>query len=333
MKRASPALLLPALGLAAALAACNRQESAPKPAPAPAAPAATAASAPAAPTGPIIAPVAFAPPSDAQRASGATLATQGAQGAAACNSCHGAQGEGNAAAGFPRLAGQSYVYLLHQLESYAQGSRKHPVMQPIAAAMTADQRVAAAAYFASLAPNGPAPRAAVASAPAGGRGALLATVGDETKGVQACVNCHGPGGVGSGELYPYLGGQHASYLSATLGAWRDGSRNNDPSAQMPLIAKSLTPQDVSAVAAYYAAQPLRPSAVDAERMAATGFTPAPAVTSGPQVATAATTGGGGVGTGSEQGSAITGGQQGAGSGGGTGTASTGNPQAAASAGR
>ena len=267
---------------------------------------------------------------------------------AACNSCHGAHGEGNAATGFPRIAGQSYTYLLHELESYASGSRKNPVMQPIAAAMTPDQRTAAAAYFASLAPvaaaasgaaSAPASSPAAGGAPAssgqatrgisGGRGEVLAAHGDNAIGVQACINCHGPGGIGAGELYPFLAGQHASYLNSALQAWRDGSRNNDPSGQMPLIAKSLNPADITAVAQFYAAQPPRTTPVDAERMAAAAFTPQPAVTSGPQSqtsSTASSTGAPGV----EQGAGTSGGAQGPGVGGGTGPASTGAPLGGAS---
>lgn len=362
----SRALLLATLA-AAVLAGCGRKEEAPvraaAPAPAPAAAPEPAAAA----SGPIIPPLASAAPTDAQRNTGATIAAQGVSGAPACNSCHGAHGEGNAAAGFPRIAGQSHIYLLHELESYANGSRRaNAVMQPIASALSAQQRVAVAAYFASLNPDGtgapnsapitPATSAGAASSPVvsggtssasagagmrgakrsrgsapGGRAAVLATVGDESKRVQACANCHGPGGTGSGELFPYLAGQPANYLGATLGAWRDGSRNNDPSGQMPIIAKGLAPADVTALAAYYAARPPRSIAIDAERMAPTGAlataNPA-AITSGPQQGTPGPAASPAAGTGTEQGAPTTGGDQGAGGGGGTGSASTGAPQGA-----
>ena len=182
-----------------------------------------------------------------------------------------------------------------------------------------------------------ATRAAGAGAASTGRGATLANVGDDSKGVQACANCHGPGGVGSGELYPYLAGQHANYLTATLGAWRDGSRANDPSGQMPLIAQGLAQQDIAAIAAYYAAQPPRPTGIDAERMAAIGpaaAASAPAITSGPQTQVAGGEGGSpAAGTGTEAGAPVTGGGQGTGTGGATGTPSTGAPQQGASAAR
>jgi cytochrome c553 len=324
------------------IAGCNRNE-APAPqaaAPAASAPASSASAAAAAPAGPVIAPVAASEPTQAQRDAGSQLAAQGGgNGVTACVGCHGAQGEGNAAGGFPRLAGQSYAYLLHELESYAQGSRQNPVMQPIAKAMTPEQRAAGAAFYASLAPAPANPNQVAGStptnaagnnaAPAAGansaRALRLANLGDEALGVQGCANCHGPGGIGSGELYPYLAGQHAAYLNATLNAWRDGTRANDPTGQMPLIAKSLTPQDVQALAAYYAAQPPRPGSIDAETMklAASGGNVAtqPAVQSGPKQAGQGQPATGGT----EQGAATTGGAQGPGGGGGTSAPSTGNP--------
>lgn len=320
---------LSVLAAATALAACGRKEEPAAPAPAPA----PAAGAPA-PAGPIIAPTPVAAPTDAQRAAGAELANKGAGSIAACSTCHGASGEGQAAAGFPRLAGQASAYLRHELESYADGTRKNTVMEPIAKAMSPEQRAATAAYYASLAPNAGGMPSGLA-VPAKDRAGTLATVGDGAKGVQACANCHGPGGIGSGDLYPYLAGQHPGYLSATMGAWRDGTRNNDPSGQMPVIAKSLAPEDVAALAAYYGALPPRSRPLDAERTAAGASASAPAVSSGPRTevvgagastAPAAAAGGAGI----TQGSGTTGGAQGPGGGGGTGPTSTGNPAAAPS---
>jgi cytochrome c553 len=322
---------LSVLAAATALAACGRKEEPAVPAAAPAASAPAAA----APAGPVIPPTQVVAPTEAQRTTGAELAAKGSGSIAACNGCHGAAGEGQAATGFPRLAGQASAYLRHELESYADATRKNAVMEPIAKAMTPEQRAAAAIHYASLPPD-----AAVVpggqAVPVGGRAGVLDTTGDGARGVQACANCHGPGGIGAGDLNPYLAGQHPGYLSAALAAWRDGSRNNDPSGQMPVIAKSLAPEDVAALAAYYGALPPRGKPLDAERMAAPGFAPAPAVSSGPRTevagAGAATTpaaaaGGAGI----TQGAGTTGGAQGPGGGGGSGPTSTANPAATPSA--
>ncbi|MDB5761117.1 MAG: hypothetical protein JWQ21_112 [Herminiimonas sp.] len=186
---------------------------------------------------------------------GMQIATRGAaNGVAACASCHGAQGEGNAAAGFPRIAGQSQIYLARQLASYANGSRSNPVMNPIAKGLTQEQINAVSAYYSGL----DAPSSKPVQQPAANvmqRGRTLATVGDGSKGIQNCANCHGPGGVGLPPTYPYLANQHSAYLVAALDEWKSGARNTDPSQQMVMIAKRLNDADIAAVAGYYAAQP------------------------------------------------------------------------------
>lgn len=297
------------------LAACNKEE--PKVASAPAS--AVPASAASAASGPLIAPVEDWKPTEAQRTAGATLASQGGGGqVAACSACHGAQGEGNAAAGYPRLAGQSHFYLAHELKSFANGTRNHPVMAPIAKAMNAEQWAAAAAYYASLAPAAAASAASAPapSTPASGnaeRGRQLAEVGDESKQVQSCANCHGPQGSGSGAGYPYLAGQHASYLANTLAAWRDGSRNDDPTGTMPVIAKALADADVQAAAAYYSQLPPPGQPMNAMMAAAAPASSAgSAVVSGPRNGSSSQAA---QGTGSEQGAPVTGGGQGPGGGG------------------
>jgi cytochrome c553 len=270
-------------------------------------------------------------PTDAQRSAGQALATQGGgNNVAACSGCHGGQGEGDAATGFPRVAGQSYAYLLHYLESYANDSRKNPIMQPIAKAMSAEQRQAGAAYYASLAPaaasgGASAPAAAPASGPAIdlNRARQLAQVGDEGRLVQACANCHGPDGNGHSAGIPYIAGQHAGYLSATLTAWRDGSRNNDPSAQMPLIAKALADADLSSLTAYFAGLPAPPNSREQDRATVVASS-AGTVVSGPRAPGAGAGGQTTQGVGSEQGSPLTGDGQSNGPGGGSGGGSTGN---------
>lgn len=201
---------------------------------------------------------------------GARLAAQGVPDKAipACASCHGASGEGMSASAFPRLAGQSPAYLVRQIESFAQDTRSHPVMSPIAKAMTIEQNIASAAYYSALVPDPAVPAgesaSAGASAPAAGgagedraqeRGRRLASVGDEALQIQACANCHGPGGTGEPPGYPYLAGQHASYLVNALTQWKTGQRRNDLSGQMQAIASLLSDTDIAAVAAYYAGLP------------------------------------------------------------------------------
>jgi cytochrome c553 len=171
-----------------------------------------------------------------------------------CAGCHGARGEGNPAAGAPRIAGQPQAYLERQLAAYADGRRENPVMAPFAKQLTPEQRSALAAYYAQL--RAPAPRSAAAgSTSVSPRGRILATRGDEAIHVQACENCHGPGGAGQHNLNPYLAGLDARYLETALREWQEGLRKTDPSGQMTQIAKSLSDADIKALAAYYASRP------------------------------------------------------------------------------
>ncbi|WP_155640663.1 c-type cytochrome [Burkholderia pseudomultivorans] len=184
---------------------------------------------------------------------GKTLATQGTTtGVAACIGCHGAHGEGNAAAGFPRLAGASAAYLSAQLSAFADGTRQNPVMQPLAKLLSARERDAVSAYFASL-PAAPAVATSDdTSIDPASTGAWLATRGRWSQGLPACAQCHGPGGIGVGTAFPPLAGQPAAYIAGQLNAWKHGTRAPGPMALMPMIAGKLSDTDIDAVAAYYA---------------------------------------------------------------------------------
>jgi cytochrome c553 len=169
-----------------------------------------------------------------------------------CATCHGARGEGNPAFQAPRIAGQPEYYLAKQLGDFATGRRRHPTMEAFARLLAPEDRAAFAAYYARL--EAPAPRrTGVKTAPE--RGRVLATRGDDTRGVQACANCHGPGGIGQPPAFPYLAGLDFVYLTIALQSWKDGTRANDAGGQMATAVGPLTGEDIAAVALYYAALP------------------------------------------------------------------------------
>lgn len=183
---------------------------------------------------------------------GRQIATKGnSKGAVACATCHGVDGAGNGAAGFPKLAGLNTTYLSKQIADFKAGTRKNPIMEPIAAALSVDEAAAVAAYFEQVRAKTNAKRTSV-SADVLERGKRLAEIGDWGKGLPACVNCHGPGGKGVGEAFPRIAGQHASYLSGQIKAWRDGTRHNDPVSLMKTVAGKLSNSDAAAVSAYFA---------------------------------------------------------------------------------
>lgn len=171
-------------------------------------------------------------------------------GAMPCVACHGADGLGMAAAGFPRLAGLPAAYLRKQLEDFKRASRSHPVMQPVAKALTDAETDAVSQALAAM--PAPAPTVAHRSDMPSNPAQKLALQGAWERQIPACVSCHGPAGSGVGDAFPPLAGQPAAYLKAQLLAWQGGTRHNDPNDLMGHIAKSLTADEVQSVAEYFA---------------------------------------------------------------------------------
>lgn len=190
--------------------------------------------------------------SHADAQAGATIAQKGTGSGAACMQCHGANGEGQAAAGFPRLAGQNKDYLVKQLTDFKAKLRKNPLMGPIANTLSTTQISDVADYYAGLpawkAGSSPAPAATVQTT----RGAQLAHQGDWDKGMPACFACHGVNGTGIPPHFPSIAGQNATYIANQLNAWKDGSRINDPEGLMKAVADKLSAEDISAVSTYLA---------------------------------------------------------------------------------
>ncbi len=186
---------------------------------------------------------------------GAVLAQAGGPGVAACSSCHGERGEGKAAGGFPRLAGQPAAYLARQLALYADGGREHPVMSPVARSLDQAARLAVSNHYAGLvSASAGADVAGAASRASLERGRTLAQRGDERLRVQGCNNCHGPDGTGNAPVFPSLAAQVKPYLVAALHGFKDGRRRTDTSRQMNDVAASLSPADIDAVAHWYASR-------------------------------------------------------------------------------
>lgn len=190
---------------------------------------------------------------------GGSIARQGnGHGVAPCMACHAVDGGGQAAAGFPRLAGLPQAYVRKQLDDFASGVRVNATMQPVASGLTDAERDAVAVYYSRL----PAPQTPPAAAPAGDDAQLaqsLSARGRWSKGLPACEQCHGPGGIGVGDHFPPLAGQSAVYLSNQLHAWQRGTRRNDPLQLMQAVAGKLNDADIAAISAWYAAQPATPT--------------------------------------------------------------------------
>lgn len=211
---------------------------------------------------------------------GEQLARVGREGLPACTSCHGDQGQGDRPTVTPRLAGLNLDYLVKQLDDFARdpvqtrvaidpiardysktprvnvpltvytpGTRSDNTMNQIARALSKDEKLSLATYYASL---------TFVAIPLARdfetlqRGEDLALRGKPEFGLPACTSCHGPGGEGFGAVFPPLAGQPPEYLIRQIDKWQRGTRDNDPLGLMKNVANQLTEGDKYTTAAYFA---------------------------------------------------------------------------------
>jgi len=180
---------------------------------------------------------------------GAVIVAQGTpSGAPPCAQCHAFTGSSDGSGAFPRVSGQSALYLARQLQDFASGVRSNAIMSSIARALSPDDIADVAAYYEKAEARFPP----LANADPGlvRRGKELAESGDRAKGIPACGACHGTGGAGESPTVPYLAGQYAHYTELELQMWQQGYRRNSPTT-MTLFAKMLDAQEIAALAAYY----------------------------------------------------------------------------------
>ena len=175
------------------------------------------------------------------------------KGATACVACHGSQGEGNPAAAYPYLAGLPVEYIKHQLKGFRDGTRKNPIMKPIASSLSDKEIDAVASYFSSL-KNPLLARKLTAKTKAEKLGQQLAEGGKWQKAMPACFQCHGNNGQGIPPYFPPIHGQSYNYLHKQLQAWQNGSRSNDHLDLMQEVVSKLTPNEMQAVSQYLSVQ-------------------------------------------------------------------------------
>lgn len=184
---------------------------------------------------------------DPQQGKQLAAAGKPAAGVQACVACHGQAGITPSGGIFPNLAGLTAEYIAKQLTDFRQGTRKQPLMNTIAQGLSEQEIGQLAAYYGSLA--GPP----LHVGEAGGEAARkLDQVGDGTRALPACANCHGLRGLGEGPLLPRLAGQSKEYFADQINAFRNGTRQNDDVGVMRAFAQSLTDSEVEALGQYYA---------------------------------------------------------------------------------
>ncbi|NLO81056.1 MAG: cytochrome c4 [Xanthomonadaceae bacterium] len=170
----------------------------------------------------------------------------GKQKAAVCAACHGPDGNSINPI-WPSLAGLGERYIVRQLQLFKNGDRQDPLMSPQAQALSEQDMLDLAAYFAGLSmrPSGADPELVEL-------GERIWRGGIPERQVPACAACHGPAGEGNpAAAYPRLGGQQAVYLANSLTAYKTGQRiSGEQTGIMNDIARQLTEDEIRAVSSF-----------------------------------------------------------------------------------
>jgi cytochrome c553 len=164
---------------------------------------------------------------------------------AVCAACHGMDGN-SINPEWPSLAGQHAEYIVVQLTAFQSGERQNVLMTPQAMNLSDEDKADLAAYYSSqsLTPKEADPNLVQ-------RGKSIYIGGDETRGISACIACHGPTGSGNPlAKYPAVAGQYAPYLAGQLRLYANSERTSDPNQMMRSIASRMTDEDIRSVTAY-----------------------------------------------------------------------------------
>lgn len=172
-----------------------------------------------------------------------------------CVTCHGQSGQGTNSGYFPRIAGKPAGYLYNQLVAFRDGTRRYPPMNYLVAYLPDPYLREIAEHFAKQRPPF-APNEKVAfDAAVFTRGQTLVSNGDPSKGIPACVQCHGAGLTGMEPGIPGLTGLRPTYIVAQLTRWKVGERHAAAPDCMSRVANRLADSDITAVAAWLSQQP------------------------------------------------------------------------------
>ena len=169
----------------------------------------------------------------------------GKEKSALCAACHGTDGN-SVNPVWPKLAGQHSEYILKQLKDFKAGKRNNIQMNPLVATLSEEDMQDLAAYFSSQ-----KTKIGYASAESLEMGEKIYRAGDASKGLAACMSCHGATGAGNpAASYPSLSGQHAEYTKIQLLAFRDNKRTNDTNKAMQIVSEKMTTDEIDAVSNY-----------------------------------------------------------------------------------
>jgi len=166
---------------------------------------------------------------------------------ATCAACHGVDGN-SVTPDWPSLAGQHTAYIVRQLKAFKAGERVNVTMKPFADMLTDQDMADIAAYFSAQKPVPKGADPALVNL-----GQQIYRGGVPTRGIAACIACHGPSGDGNPlAAYPRISGQHSTYVARTLGEYAAGTRRSDAdlNQMMRNEASLLKDDEIKALASY-----------------------------------------------------------------------------------
>ena len=159
-----------------------------------------------------------------------------------CIACHGPNGISQQPL-TPSLAGQPEGFLQWQMVFFRGGTRKSPLMQPIAAAWTDDDIRALSAYFTALPPPQRDAGAAVDTA--------MYAVGQKLAQVNHCAACHKEDFTGT-QATARTANQREDYLLKALRDFKSGQRTGGGVAAMADAVYRLGDDEMRALAHFMA---------------------------------------------------------------------------------
>jgi len=159
--------------------------------------------------------------------------------AALCAACHGENGVPQQPS-TPIIWGQNQGYLYLQLRDYQRGARKNEQMSSLSSALSREEMMALAEYFAQR----PWPNLQQPSAP---EAVAAQAIGANTS--VGCTGCHLEHYLGASTV-PRLSGQREDYLARTMTEFRTRARGNNPGMSDLMMVTSE--QQIAALAQYLA---------------------------------------------------------------------------------
>jgi cytochrome c553 len=151
-----------------------------------------------------------------------------------CESCHGDNGNTNKAK-MPTLAGQDAKYFIKAMNHYKGGKRQNQKMFDAVEALSEQDTIDLATFYAAQEPLKRDVRAPLKS----------------TEWIVRCGRCHGIDGNSSDPRFPMLAGQDKSYLTNTIRAYAIGERAN---TTMHAMADPPSSMDIERIGDYFATQ-------------------------------------------------------------------------------